>query len=72
MASEYGRQALLTTEQAANYLNLSSRTLRRMRADGAGPSFVRATTRLVRYRQDDLEAWQRKLPSGSSRQEAAQ
>jgi hypothetical protein len=48
--------ALLAEAQAADLLNLSSRTLQAWRAKGIGPSFVRAG-RAIRYRKRDLIAW---------------
>lgn len=48
--------ALLAESQAADLLNLSSRTLQAWRAKGIGPSFVRAG-RAIRYRKRDLIAW---------------
>lgn len=46
----------LSTEQAAFYLGLSTRTLQSMRASGAGPRF-RRHCRHVRYHIDDLDLW---------------
>ena len=47
---------LLTTEQAAKYLNLSPKTLERLRCEGGGPAFLKLG-RLVRYRIDSLQEW---------------
>lgn len=47
---------LLAEMQAADLLNLSSRTLQAWRAKGVGPAFVRAG-RAIRYRRRDLIAW---------------
>jgi excisionase family DNA binding protein len=47
---------MLTTQDAADYLRLSKRTLERMRVDGLGPRFIRLR-RSIRYRQSDLEQW---------------
>jgi Helix-turn-helix domain len=46
----------LNTDQAAAYLKLSSRLLKRLRRDGKGPVF-RRHSRFVQYHIDDLEAW---------------
>ena len=46
----------LNTDQAAAYLKLSSRLLKRLRRDGKGPIF-RRHSRFVQYHIDDLEAW---------------
>jgi excisionase family DNA binding protein len=48
----------LTTDQAADYLRLSRRTLERMRVVGGGPVY-RKHGRHVLYHVDDLEAWSR-------------
>jgi excisionase family DNA binding protein len=42
--------------QAAELLNLSSRTLQAWRVKGVGPAFVRAG-RAIRYRRHDLLTW---------------
>ena len=46
----------LNEAQAANFLNLSIRTLQAWRVRGGGPVFCRLG-RCVRYRQRDLEAF---------------
>lgn len=46
----------LNTDQAAAYLKMSSRLLKRLRRDGKGPVF-RRHSRYVQYHIDDLEAW---------------
>ncbi|WP_448659176.1 helix-turn-helix domain-containing protein [Sphingomonas sp. CJ99] len=48
----------LNTEQAAFYLKLSPRLLKRMRRDGKGPVF-RRHSRYVQYHIDDLDDWSR-------------
>ena len=48
--------ALLSEVQAADFLNLSVRTLQAWRIKVAGPRFVRAG-RAIRYRRSDLIAW---------------
>jgi hypothetical protein len=48
--------ALLNEVQAADFLNLSIRTLQAWRVKNAGPHFVRAG-RAIRYRRSDLIAW---------------
>lgn len=49
-------EALLSEIQAADFLNLSIRTLQAWRAQGRGPSFVHAG-RSIRYRLADLHSW---------------
>ncbi|ATE66054.1 helix-turn-helix domain-containing protein [Rhizorhabdus dicambivorans] len=48
----------LNTDQAAAYLKLSGRLLKRMRRSGKGPVF-RRHSRFVQYHIDDLDAWSR-------------
>jgi excisionase family DNA binding protein len=57
-----GRQApapahtLLTTKEAAVYLNMSASTLEKWRMTGEGPTYLQPG-RKVRYRQKDLDTW---------------
>ena len=46
----------LNTDQAAAYLKLSNRLLRRLRSRGEGPIF-RRHSRYIQYHIDDLDAW---------------
>jgi hypothetical protein len=46
----------LNTNQAAAYLRISVRLLKRLRRDGKGPVF-RRHARFVQYHIDDLDAW---------------
>lgn len=48
----------LNTDQAAAYLKMSSRLLKRLRMKGAGPTF-RRHSRFVQYHIDDLDGWSR-------------
>ena len=50
-------ERLLTQEEAAGRLGLSPRFLEVRRYRGDGPLFVRVSSRCVRYRPQDLEAW---------------
>ncbi|QND73647.1 helix-turn-helix domain-containing protein [Tardiphaga robiniae] len=56
VANRTDPDALLTENQAADFLNLSVRTLQAWRVKVAGPGFVRAG-RAVRYRRSDLILW---------------
>ena len=47
----------LTTEQAAAFLGLMPGGMETMRKEGRGPSYVRASQKLVRYRVADLRHW---------------
>jgi hypothetical protein len=46
----------LNTDQAAAYLKISGRLLKRLRVRGQGPMF-RRHCRFVQYHIDDLDAW---------------
>ena len=48
----------LNTDQAAAYLKISSRLLKRLRVGGEGPVF-RRHSRFVQYHIDDLDLWSR-------------
>jgi predicted DNA-binding transcriptional regulator AlpA len=48
---------LLDERDAAASLGLQPRTLQLWRRTGEGPSFVRVSSRCVRYRVADLESW---------------
>lgn len=49
-------KALLTPDQAAQYLHVKVQTLANWRGVGRGPVFVRVG-RLIRYRLDALDKW---------------
>ncbi len=49
-------QRLLTTAEAAEFVQLSQPHLEKCRCYGTGPRFVRLG-RSVRYRIEDLQAW---------------
>lgn len=51
--TEFGNK-LLSTEEAAKALGLSTRTLEGWRVTGGGPRFVRLSRRAVRYRPSEL------------------
>ena len=52
-------EALMTTKEAAEYLQISEWTLGRWRRAGEGPKSHKLG-RQVRYRRQDLEIWIRK------------
>jgi hypothetical protein len=61
---------LLTQAEAAEFLNVQSRTLESWRMRGIGPSFVRYTSRAIRYRPADLLAFLERhevAPAGDGR-----
>jgi len=53
---EIDGEQLLTTEQAAGFLNRPARTLEDWRYTGGGPPYVKMG-RAVRYRASDLLEW---------------
>lgn len=54
---EVAKPILLDERAAAATLGLTPRTLQSWRNRGGGPAFVRVSSRCIRYRVEDLEAW---------------
>ena len=50
-------EALLTENQAADFLQFTPRALQAWRLRGGGPKFVRISSRAIRYRRRDLIEW---------------
>jgi len=50
----------LNTEQAAAYLKISAKLLKRLRNRGEGPVF-RPHSRFIEYHIDDLDAWSKSV-----------
>jgi excisionase family DNA binding protein len=48
---------ILTTKQAAEYLQVSERTLQRWRDEGRGPKYQEPEPRVIRYVESQLKAW---------------
>ena len=48
---------LLTPHQAAERLGVKAQVLERWRGIGGGPVFVKLSSKSVRYRQEDLDAF---------------
>jgi hypothetical protein len=48
---------LKTEPQAAAFIGVQPRTLRKWRTEGDGPAFVRISARCIRYRPEDLKDW---------------
>lgn len=48
---------LLDEKGLAKYLGITVHALRRWRFENRGPRFIKLEGRLVRYRQQDVEAW---------------
>jgi len=53
---EMHAQPLLTTRQAASFLNLSHRTLEKWRVTGSGPRYFKVGAQ-VRYERAELDRW---------------
>lgn len=49
---------MMTTREAAELLGFAEYTLRKWRCYGRGPRYVRCHGNTVRYRIEDLKAWQ--------------
>lgn len=56
MTTQNHSNPLLTTEEAADVLKNSSRTLIRWRNEGSGPPYCRIGRR-IRYKFDSLNSW---------------
>lgn len=50
-------ETLLDAAQAAAYLGMSPKTLKKWRSKGAGPVYSRISRNRVRYRKSALDAW---------------
>ncbi|MCJ8158877.1 helix-turn-helix domain-containing protein [Sphingomonas sp. LaA6.9] len=57
-AHDARRSPYFTNDEAAHYLGISSRSLRRLRATGQAPQH-RWHGMMIRYHIDDLENWSR-------------
>jgi len=47
----------LTTKQTADVLNVSVDVLNDWRRERRGPQFIQSSSRFVRYRRADVDAW---------------
>jgi len=61
----------LDTKQAAQRLVLGESTLEKMRMNGEGPDFIRATSRRVVYAVKDLDAFMEGRRTSANRTAAA-
>lgn len=58
-------EGLMTEQDLARLLNVSLSTVKRLRAEGEGPDFIRIGKRAIRYRREDVDAWlQRRAQEG--------
>ena len=48
---------LINEKAAAEFLNISVRTVQAKRQKGGGPRYVRLSSRCIRYRRADLRKW---------------
>lgn len=48
---------LLREHEAARFLGVSFNTMRRLRASGDGPAFIKPTVNTIRYATSALDAW---------------
>ena len=53
----YGTCRLLDEQQASELIGVTPRALQAWRQKGRGPSYVRISSRCVRYRLSDLNSW---------------
>jgi hypothetical protein len=49
---------LLTPAEAAEYLNVSERFLANLRVKKTGPTYLKMSYNVIRYRIEDLDRWQ--------------
>ena len=49
--------AFLSETEAAQYLSLSVKTLRRWRFARKGPTYAKLNNKLIRYAKTDLDGW---------------
>jgi predicted DNA-binding transcriptional regulator AlpA len=48
---------LLSQKRVATMLSVTPRAVEAWRIRGEGPSFIRISSRCIRYRRSDVEAW---------------
>ena len=48
---------LINESEAAEFLDLTNRTMQAMRQKGGGARFIRISARCIRYRRVDLRTW---------------
>ena len=49
--------ALIDEKVAASHINVDPRTMQGLRQRGGGPTFIRISSRCIRYRRIDLRDW---------------
>lgn len=55
--AERSRTDLITPDQAAAILSLNAKVLERWRGTGQGPAYIRLTSKSIRYRREDIDAF---------------
>lgn len=50
-------ESLITEHDAAEFLNVSVRSVQAWRVRGDGPRYVKISARCIRYRRRDLQEW---------------
>ena len=53
----HAQTTVLTEEDAADFLKVTTFALRKWRRQGCGPRFIRCGARLIRYSTSDLGDW---------------
>ena len=48
---------LIDEQTAADFLDITRRTVQSLRQSGRGPHFIRISSRCVKYRRRDLKEW---------------
>jgi excisionase family DNA binding protein len=56
MTSDYPKE-FLTEQEAAEYINMSVKTLRRWRFDRRGPNYAKIAGKSIRYPISELQDW---------------
>ena len=57
IVSEFSAGRVLSERDAAAYVDLSVSSLRKFRAEGGGPRYIKKTDRSIGYRVRDLDTW---------------
>ena len=56
MTSDYPKE-FLTEQEAAEYINMSVKTMRRWRFDRCGPNYAKIAGKSIRYPLLELQEW---------------
>ena len=58
--------SLIDEKAAADFLNVTTRTMQSLRQRGGGPRFMRLSARCIRYTRAGLKAWAEEHVRGST------